>query len=246
MRRTKMAVCPSLDAMEARELLSVATPLVSQRALNGLVREVRLIMSTLSKTKDTAVASAHLTTLSSRIPSGPEELAPAWQSDLGLYRPRAARSIIATQRQILSDLYRYVQGGVDAGNPPVTGSGSTTSNLPGPNTGSSTTALPVVSLDSVTIQNTTDLTLQVTVFLGTPHTPQPFITEIIPAQGSTIALFNFGTATDAFMTMDVGLADGGQTPPPFSNVSLSQPIGGYNGALFTISLSGSYFNVTPL
>ena len=39
--------------------------------------------------------------------------------------------------------------------------------------------------------------------------------------------------------------DGGQAPPPLSNLSLSQPLAGYNGALFTISVFGSYFNLTP-
>ena len=48
------------------------------------------------------------------------------------------------------------------------------------------------------------------------------------------------------MTMDVSRADRLQTPPPFTNISLSQPITGYNGTLFTISLFGPYFNVTPL
>ena len=56
-------------------------------------------------------------------------------------------------------------------------------------------------------------------------------------------LFNFGTATNAFMTMDVSRADGGQSPAPFNNIDLSQPLGGYNGTLFTISLFGPYFNV---
>ena len=48
------------------------------------------------------------------------------------------------------------------------------------------------------------------------------------------------------MTMDVSMADGSQTPPPLTNLSLSQPMSGYNGALFTIGLLGPYFNVTPL
>ncbi len=237
-------------------MLSAAALLLSQHALTGVVRDVRAIMSTLAKTKDTGQAGAHLTRLSSRIPSGEEGLAPAWQSDIGLYRPHSARSIIATERLILGDLYRYVQDGVGGANPPVSGSGSSTASTPGHGSGSTTTPghvpggtttpVPAVSLDSVKIQNTTGLVLRVTVDLATPHTPQPFITEIIPAQGGTIALFDFGKATNAFMTMDVSLADGGQTPPPFTNVSLSQPISGYDGALFTISLFGSYFNVTPI
>ena len=94
------------------------------------------------------------------------------------------------------------------------------------------------------IQNTTGLALLVTVHLKVPQIQQPSITVTIPAQGNSIVPFDFGTATNAFMTMDVSRADGGQTPPPFTNVSLSQPLSGYNGALFTISLLGPYFNVT--
>ena len=59
-------------------------------------------------------------------------------------------------------------------------------------------------------------------------------------------MFNFGTATNAFMTMDASMTNGAQTPPPFNDISLSQPLSGYNGTLFTISLFGPYFNVTPL
>jgi hypothetical protein len=263
MRRTKTGLSPSLDVMEPRVLLSRAAPLLSQHALNGVVRDVRSIMSTLARTEDTLRASASLTALSSRVPSGPDELAPSWQSDIGLYRPGSARSIVTTERRILDDLYFYLQDGADGGGPPVTGPGFTTSTtpgpgaggtttplpapgLPGPGMGSTTTPEPATCLDSVSIQNTTGLALRVTVYLETSHTPQPFITETIPAQQGSIALFNFGTATDAFMTMDVSLADGGQTPPPFTDISLSQPISGYNGTLFTISLFGSYFNVSPL
>ncbi len=261
MRRTKMGISPSVDLMEPRMLLSTAAPLLSRHELSGVVRDVGAIMSTLAKTKDTVQASTDLTRLSSRIPSGPEGLAASWQSDIGLYRPHSARSIITTERRILGDLYRYVQGGVDSGNAPVIGSGSTISTppgqgtggtstpaptLPGQGAGGTSTPAPALSLDSVRIQNTTGLALSVTVYLDESHTPQPWITETIPAQGSTIATFNFGTATDAFMTMDVSQADGSQTPPPFTNISLSQPITGYNGTLFTISLFGSYFNVTPL
>ena len=126
MRRTKTGFSPSVDVMERRVLLSTAAPLLSKPALSGVVRDVKAIIHTLARTEDTAQASAQLTALSSRIPSGPEGLAPSWQSDIGLYRPHSARSIITTQRRILGDLHRYVQGGIDGGSPPVTGSGSAT------------------------------------------------------------------------------------------------------------------------
>lgn len=131
MPRTKMNVSPSVDVMEPRVLLSTATPLISKHALSGVAREVRTIMNTLAKTEDTVQASAQLTRLSSRIPTGPQGLAPSWQSDIGLYRPHSARSISTTERRILGDLYSYVEDGIEGGNAPVSGSGSSTSTTPG-------------------------------------------------------------------------------------------------------------------
>jgi hypothetical protein len=208
-------------------------------------------MNTLARTQDTVQASANLTSLSARIPSGPQGLAPSWLSDLAFYRPHSARSILTTQRRILGDLYRYVQGGIHSGNPPVTGPGSTTSTPPAQGAGGTAPPVPAPpvpapSLDSVTIQNTTGLALVVTVHLKVPQIQQPFITETIPAQGSAVVPIDFRSATNAFMTMDVRRADGGQTPPPWSDISLAQPLNGYNGTLFTISLFGPYFDVTPL
>jgi hypothetical protein len=95
----------------------------------------------------------------------------------------------------------------------------------------------------VRIQNTTGLALLVTIHLKVPQIQQPWITKTIPAQGSSNVSFDFGTATSAFMTMDASRADGGQSPPPWTNINLSQPINGYNGILFTISLFGPYFSV---
>jgi hypothetical protein len=256
MRRTKTALSPSVDVMESRVLLSMAGAPISEHAFLGVVRDVKAIMSTLARTENTVQASAHLTSLSARIPSGPEALGPSWQSDIDNYRPHSAGSIISTERLILGDLYRYLQDGVDGGNQPASGSGSATSTTPGMGKGTSSTPgqvpggtatpVPAPSLDSVTIQNTTGLALLVTVHLDVAQPQQPYITETIPAQGSSVVTFDFGTATNAFMTMDVSMADGAQTPPPFNDISLSQPLSGYNGTLFTISLFGPYFNVTPL
>ncbi len=93
------------------------------------------------------------------------------------------------------------------------------------------------------IQNFTGLALTITVYLDDSQNPQPYITETIPAQGDPTVLFNFGTSTDAFMSMDISRADGLPSPAPFDNVNLSQPLSGYSGTLFTISLVGPYFNV---
>src|SRR4051812_9067962 len=155
MRRTKTGISPSVDVLEPRVLLSTAAPLLSKQALRGVVRDVRAVMSALAKTEDTVRASAHLTRLSSRIPAGPEGLAPSWRSDIGLYRPHSARSIVAAEKRILGDLHRYVRGGIGGGNRPATGSGSTTSTVPGQGTGGTASSVPAPSLDSVRIQNTT-------------------------------------------------------------------------------------------
>jgi hypothetical protein len=260
MRRTKTSILPSVEVMEPRLLLSIARPLLSKHATSGVVREVRAIVSTLAKTQDTVQASTQLTGLSSHVPSGPEGLAPSWQSDVGLYRPHSARSIAATQKRLIGDLYRFIQRGLDSGNQPVSGPGSTPTPTPGhgtvgtgtptptPTPGHGTvgtpTPVPMPSLDSVRIQNTTGLALVVTVHLKVSQFQQPRITETISAQANSTVLFDFGTATNVFMTMDVSRADRGQSPTPFDNIDLSQPLSGYNGALYTISLLGPYFNVT--
>jgi hypothetical protein len=240
--------------MEPRTLLSTGAPLLSGRALSNVVHDVRSIMHALARTGNTIRAGAELTSLSSRIPSGTEELAPTWRSDLALYRTHNPGSVSATEARVLADLDRYVRGG-GGGSPvaapaPPPQPGSTQGTRGTGNTGGASgtqgtgAPAPAQSLDSVTIQNATGLDLVVTVYLRVQQVQQPWITETIPA-GSSIVDFNFGSSTGAFMTMNVSLADGGQSPPPFSNVALDQPIGGYDGALFTISLFGPYFNVTP-
>lgn len=266
MRRMKTGVVPSVDAMEPKLLLSTAAPLLSRHALTGVVREVRAIVSTLAKTGNTVQASGQLTDVASQIPTGSAVLALSWQSDLGLYRPHSARSVMTTETRIISDLYRDIQGGVASSNLPASGSGSTTSTTPIQGTGSRVTPVPTTtptptptpaqgtthpstpvpptpSLDSVQIQNTTGLAIVVTVRLMVSDNQQPSITETIPAQGNTIATFNFGTATNDFMTMNVSSAEGDQGPPPWTNINLSQPLNGYDGTLFTISLFGPYFSV---
>ncbi len=239
--------------MEPRTLLSTGVPLLGGHALRGVVHEVRSIVGKLVRSGDTGRASAALTHLSSRIPSGTEDLAPTWRGDLALYRPGTPGSGMAAETRIIGDLYRYVRGG-SVGASPVPAPVSTTQ--PPPNqgtvgggatgaTGNSGIPTPAPqSLDSVSIQNATGLNLLVTVYLRVAQVQQPWITETIPA-GSPIVDFNFGSATGAFMTMTVSMANGSQTPPPFSNVALDQPIDGYDGTLFTISLFSGYFNVTP-
>jgi hypothetical protein len=251
MRRAKTNFVPGIATMEPRLLLSTAAPLVSRQELTGVVREIKAIVSSLARTHDTVQASTQLTGLSSQLPSGSERLAAAWQNDLSLYRPHSAKSAISTEQRIINALERLVAEGTQS----VSGSGSTTSAAPvqgsqGAGTPISTPTptpspapTPAPSLDSVRIQNTTGLALVVTVYLNDSQNPEPFITETIPAQGDPTVLFNFGTSTNAFMTMNISRADGLQSPAPFDNINLSQPLDGYDGTLFSISLLGPYFNV---
>lgn len=251
MRRAKTRVAPGVEMAESRVLLSAAAPLLGPHQLGGIVHDVRAIMKTLARTGDTAQAGAQLTTLSSKVPGGPEQLAPAWRADLGLYRPDVAGSVGAVRRRIIGELDQYVHGGGKSGNTPVTGPSAPPAPPPAPLPApapppvGSTTPPAAPSLDSVTVQNNTGLAIQVTIYLQVSQVQKPWITWNIPAQGATTRLFDFRSSTDAFMTMNVSRADGGQTPPPLNNLSLSQPMGGYNGTLFTISVFGSSFNVTP-
>ena len=244
MPRPKKSVSPRVDAMEPRALPSAATPLLTMHTLHVIARDVKAIVRTLSMTDAIGRASAQLSRLASRIPGGSERLAPVWRNDVHLYSPHTAGSSGAVLRQLLTDLRRFARDG--AGGTGASGSGSTPlpAPSPSPRQGPNMPA-PTLSLDSVLIKNTTGLDLLVTVRLRVQQVQQPWITQTIPAAGSPVVPFNFGSATDAPMTIDVRRADGGQSPPPFLNFSLPQPMNGYNGALFTISLLGPYFDVSP-
>jgi len=230
--------------MESRALPSAATPLLSSHALHAIVHDVKAIVRMLSMTDAVGHARVHLTRLASRIPGGADRLAPAWRYDVGLFNPHTAGSIGPVRHRLLEDLDRFVRGG--AGGIGSIGSGPTNPPAPNPGPGQGPgLPVPALSLDSVRIKNTTGLSLLVTVRLRVPQVQQPWITQTIPTQGSPLVAFDFKTATNAFMTIDVRRADGGQSPPPFLNFRLPQPSKGYNGAPFTISLFGPYFNVSP-
>jgi hypothetical protein len=253
MRRTKPALSPTVDVMEPKLLLSAAASLDSARALDRVVHEVRGVVNLLARTADTAQASAQLTGLASEISPSSSGLSTSWQNDLALYRPGSQRSAIAIQKRIIIDLHHFLQGGINGGSQSPSGTGSTSSGspsqgatgTPSPSPGSSDTSgrASTPSLDSVRIQNDTGLALAVTIYLDDGQNPQPYITATIQAQGDPTVLFNFGTSTNAFMTMNISRADGLPSPAPFENVDLSQPLNGYEGTLFTISLLGPYFNV---
>jgi hypothetical protein len=263
MRRTKPRLLPRVDVMEPRSLLSIGGSLASAHVLTRVDHVVKSILTSLAKTDDTVQANANLTSLASQIAPSSPSLAVSWQSDVALYRRGSRKSTITTQERIIDDLRRLLHNdapagagtgiGIGTGIATGTGTGSTTSGTPTPGTegtpnpsqGDSGTSVPMPapSLDSVRIQNQTGLALTVTVFLDDSRNPQPSITETISAQGDPTELFNFGTSTGAFMTMNISRADRLQSPAPFDNIQLSQPLGGYGGTLFTISLLGPYFNV---
>ena len=73
MRRAKTSILPGIDTMEPRLLLSTAAPLVTRHELNGVVREIKAIVSSLARTDDTVQASMQLSGLSSQLPVGIRE-----------------------------------------------------------------------------------------------------------------------------------------------------------------------------
>ena len=240
MRRQTPRILPVLDAIESRVLPSGAAPLISPHALRVDVAEVRTIMGSLARTGNITRAESRLDAVAAKIPGGTQVLLPEWRVDLSVYRSsgRSVTAAVAANR-IIGDLEGYVEGDGVTSSPPNSGS----STSPPPNSGSSTPPTSP-SEDSVTIQNETGLALAVTVRLDVPQVQQPYITETIAAQAGSSVLFNFGTATDAFMTITITRADGVPSPP-YLSVALDQPIGGYDGTAFTISMVGPYFNVNP-
>jgi hypothetical protein len=102
-----------------------------------------------------------------------------------------------------------------------------------------------VSRDSVRIQNKTGLTLEVTARLKLPGIHQPTIgPKTIPAARQPIELFDFERNANAFITIDVKQKNGVQKPPPLKDYPLGQPLSGYHGKLFSISIFGDVFSVS--
>ena len=248
MRRMKPRLIPHLDAMEPRLLLSTTPPREFKYTASAAAHEIKAIVNGLAKSGDRTEADANLTTLASQLMPGSALLATAWIDDVAFVRPNSVKSTIIAQRRLIADLHQYLaEGGPSGSGTNSTNSGSPTQGspgttvgeptpTPGPGTTGTNATVPTPSLDSVQIENLTGLSLVVTVKLGDSLNPQPYITETIAAQTDPTVLFNFGTSTGAFMTMNVSRADGLPSPAPFDNIQLSQPLGGYNATLFTISL----------
>ncbi len=118
----------------------------------------------------------------------PERLAPSGQSDIVLDRSHSARSVIATEALNLGDIFRHIQVGIFH-----------LQGRRGPHS-----PLPSLSLDSVQIMNTTPWPILVTIHLQSSPPPMP-INQTVGYQ--TTLPFDFMSATDAKMTMDVSRPD---------------------------------------
>lgn len=98
-----------------------------------------------------------------------------------------------------------------------------------------------VTRDTVKIQNLTGFRIEVTARLMVSGTIKPTIKREIGPNGAT-ETFAFGRNANDFI--EVELRRVGENTPPRFTTTLNQPIGGYNGKLFTVSELGGRFNVS--
>jgi hypothetical protein len=206
-------------------------PALTSHTYDSIAADVRHVVARLVRTQDTSRAATALEVLAARIPFGRRQLAAAWISDLELYNPAVPGSARTTQRVLLATLKRDVAFGVAEGEFRVTGKDAAMFSASG-------LRAPQPSLDSVRVANNTNLTLAVTVSLNNTSRSIPMMIR----SGAAPALFDFGTDTNFFMTIFVRNANG-NSPPPFQT-GLNKPVGGYNGALFTVSVLGGFFSVS--
>jgi hypothetical protein len=211
-------------------MMSGLIPVLTTGTLKAVTVEVERIVLNLARTHQLSRASARLTDLASRIPDGPQELAPVWRNDLAcpsLQVPGAWRTFT---RQLLADMKHDVAAGVDVGEFRLTG--------PGAAAYLRSAGLPQASLDSVTILNSTGFGITVSASLiGTGRTLPPRMIA-----NSTSSLFDFGSSTNKFISINVSRT--GSNQPPQTNFNLSQPNFGYDGKLFSVSVLGSRFSVS--
>lgn len=230
MRRAITRTSLQVEAVEARWLPSGITPVLTSRMYDTIAADVTQVVARLVRTHDAARAVDSLRNLSARIPFGSSQLASAWMSDLASYEPAMPGSGRATAKLLLADLKRDVAAGVAAGAIRVIGRHAAAFPRPG-------LGAPLSSLDSVRVANNTSLTLAVTVTLNNTGRSIP---KTIPSNGAP-ALFDFGTATGNFMTINIRNANGASPPP--ATTGLNRPISGYNGALFRVSVFAGFFSV---
>jgi hypothetical protein len=246
MSRLKKNLMPSVESMEQRSLPSAALPVLTTRTVNAVVVDISRVVGTLAKNNDFARAASVLTRAASKIPYGAHQLAPELRADLESARMVSPSTAAETRKELLGDVYQYVINGAQNGTFRVVGAGSAIYYVLSPGQGPGGTIgnpPPTANADAVNIQNATGQAIQVTVRLNTSGNP-PQITQTIPATGQTTLPFNFGTSTNAFMTMSVSTANGSRPPYPLTNYQLSKPINGYFGTLFTVTILGQYFAVS--
>jgi hypothetical protein len=231
MGRSVVRTTLEVEQVEARRLLSSVLPVLTSHTFDSVTAGLVRVVSQLVRTDDSARAASSLESLAARIPFGRRQLAAAWVSDLALFDPSVPGSGRTTAQALLRTLRHDVAYGIAEGEFRVTGKDAAAVSSPG-------LKAPQVSLDSVRIANSSNLTLAITVSLNNTGRSIPMT---IPS-GAPPALFDFGTATNNLMTINVRNANG-SNPPPFQT-RLNQRVGGYNGALFTVSILGGFFTVS--
>lgn len=233
MRRQKVRYPLGLEEFESRSMLSGAT--LSTHTYNLVVANVQRTIVNLIRTHDVGQATASLTNLAAMIPSGSQELAPVWLSDLAHYNPAGRASGVAVSKQLLKDLREQVVEGVATGDFKVTGPDGPIFTRLAQRSG---LGAPQSAADSVTIANNTGLNITVTANLtGTNRS----ITRMIGVKGS--APFNFGSNTNNYISVTIRRTDNGSPPTPYTT-TLNRPISGYHGKLFTVSIFNGFFSVS--
>jgi hypothetical protein len=209
------------------------TPVVTVGELKVIAAQIQRTVMSLTRTDNMGLAVVRLEMIASEVPVGLQQLAPVWERDLAGYNPLVPRSGRAFDQELLADLKHDVAAGVAAGEFRLVGPGA------GAYLASAGVAtLPQASRDSVTIVNNTGGSITVSAALnGTGRT--------IPAR--TIAnggssLFDFGSATNNFISINVSRTGSNQPPP--TSVTLNRPISGYDGKAFTISVFAGRFSVS--
>ncbi|MGC8642577.1 MAG: hypothetical protein ACP5XB_22195 [Isosphaeraceae bacterium] len=210
--------------------MSGITPVVTTGELRFVAAQVDRTVINLARTHHLLRVSRQLASVASEIPDGRQQLAPIWRHDLAGHNPVSPGSGRAFQRQLLTDLKQFVAAAVARGELRLIGPGAA-SYLP-------SAGLPQASLDSVTILNKTGSGITVSASLnGTGRTLPPR-----QIANDTPSLFDFGSSTNDFISINVR-RPGSNQPPPL-DVTLSRPITGYNGKQFTVSVFGGYFSVS--
>lgn len=230
MRKPKTRIAPRVETMETRSMLSGFTPVLLMGTVKLVATAVDRTVLHLTRTDQLNDGPAQIAALALNIPDGSQTLAPAWQSALASYNPQTPGSWRTFTLQVCADLKQDVAAGVAAGQFRLMGAGSAAYLR--------STGLPQASVDSVTIFNSTGFGITVSSSLnGTGRTIPPRTIA-----NSTSSLFDFGSSTNSFISINVSRTSSNQPPP--ANFTLDRPISGYHGKQFTVSVFGGVFSVT--